>query len=96
MPAVNARRTARRAVVMGPICVSSATMLRYRCDGGLDEGLRVDNKEVRMRGLLPNAPRLSCTASAGGRDDMIAGAHQYVGAQMEFCQDRAAAASTAS
>jgi len=42
-----------------------------------------------------NAPRLSCAAPAGGRDDLVCGAHRYVGTQMEFCQDRAAAASTA-
>ena len=38
----------------------------------------------------PNAPRLSCAARACGRTGMIAGARQYVGAQMEFCQGRAA------
>src|SRR5260221_50667 len=40
--------------------------------------------------LLPNAPRLSCAARAGGRTEMTCGAQQYVGAQMEFCQGRAA------
>ena len=43
-----------------------------------------------------NAPRLSCAARARGRIGMVAGAQLYVGAQMEFCQDRAASASTAS
>jgi hypothetical protein len=44
----------------------------------------------------PNAPRLSCAALLRGRDDLMCGARQYVGAQMEFCQGRAASASTAS
>src|SRR5258708_9587573 len=38
----------------------------------------------------PNAPRLSCAARAGGRAHMTCGARQYVGAQLEFCQGRAA------
>jgi hypothetical protein len=45
---------------------------------------------------LANAPRLGRAARACGRTDMPCGAQLYVGAQMEFCQDRAAAASTAS
>src|SRR5713101_4719502 len=40
-----------------------------------------------------NAPRLSCAARARGRTRMKRGAQLYVGAQREFCQDRAAAAS---
>src|SRR2546425_1090840 len=40
--------------------------------------------------MPPNAPRLSCAARARGRTEMIAGAQLYVGAQMEFCQGRAA------
>src|SRR5258708_22577348 len=46
--------------------------------------------------LAPNAPPLSCAARAGGRDDLKCGAWPYVGAQIEFCQGRAAASSTAS
>ena len=44
------------------------------------------------RVMMPpsNAPRLSCAARAGGRTDMMSGAQLYVGAQMEFCQGRAA------
>src|SRR5258708_39076637 len=45
---------------------------------------------ITRRMPLPNAPRLSCAARAGGRADMMCGARQYVGAQMEFCQGRAA------
>src|SRR5258708_40072274 len=52
-------------------------------------------KSIRSA-ALSNAPRLSCAARAGGRPRMTCGARWYVGAQMEFCQDRAAAASTAS
>src|SRR6266853_3854461 len=43
----------------------------------------------------PNAARLNCAAPLRGRAGMIAGAQLYVGAQREFCQDRAAAASNA-
>src|SRR5258708_12006817 len=45
-------------------------------------------------GLRPNAPRLHCADRAGGGDDLIGGARQYIGAQMEPCQDRATPAST--
>src|SRR6266576_3247826 len=57
---------------------------------------RTQRVRVTGAGWPPNAPRLSCAARAGGRADMTCGAHQYVGAQMEFCQGRAASASTAS
>src|SRR6266550_6040985 len=40
--------------------------------------------------MRPHESRVSCGARARGRTRMKCGARQYVGAQMEFCQDRAA------
>src|SRR5258708_11722090 len=79
------RASASTAYHSCAIGVSSDELSNGSCDAGNRRGT-----------LPPNAPRLSCAARASGRDDRIDGAHQYVGAQLEFCQDRGGAASTAS
>src|SRR5258708_25190953 len=76
-------------------CSANRVMLRARGTRGRQQAKTKDEGSHCVE-QPPNAPRLSCAARGRGRIGMLAGAHQYVGAQMEFCQGRAPAASTAS
>src|SRR5258706_7212407 len=71
--------------------VSISSAVRAMRALSINERSRVARTSLtRAPSAQPNAPRLSCAARAGGRDDRIGGARLYVGAQMEFCQGRAA------
>src|SRR5258708_5054250 len=82
-----------------PCLRASASTAYHSCAIGVssDESSNGSWEAGNRRGTLPpKAPRLSCAACTRGRDNMMCGARQYVGAQRDFCQDRAASASTAS